>query len=67
MLQMQLKTNYFLTRALAAYAVYYLSQAEVDLAAKSITDGYDDNGIDRPREKTVREEPPRSVGGEYRR
>jgi hypothetical protein len=40
------KGNYFLTRALAAYAVHYLSQAEVDVAAKSVTDGYDDNGID---------------------
>jgi len=40
------KTNYFLTRALAAYAIHYLSQAEPDVAAASITDGYNDNGLD---------------------
>jgi hypothetical protein len=38
--------NHFLTRALAAYAIHYLAQADADSAAKSITDGFDDNGID---------------------
>jgi|SRR5579871_335472 len=40
------KENFFLTRSLAAYTVHYLSQAEPDAAAKAITDGYDDNGLD---------------------
>lgn len=38
--------NHFLTRALAAYSLHYLAQAEVESAAKAITDGFDDNGID---------------------
>ena len=38
--------NQFLTRALAAYAVHYLSGVDPAEAAKSITDGGDDNGID---------------------
>jgi AIPR protein len=38
--------NNFLTRALAAYAIHYLAQAEVDAAATAITDGFNDNGID---------------------
>jgi hypothetical protein len=38
--------NHFLTRALAAYSLHYLAQAEVETAAKAITDGFDDNGID---------------------
>jgi len=38
--------NRFLTRALAAYAVHYLSGADPTSAAQSITDGGDDNGID---------------------
>jgi hypothetical protein len=36
----------FLTRALAAYAIHYLSGADPGSAAQSITDGGDDNGID---------------------
>jgi hypothetical protein len=40
------KTNSFLSRSLAAYAVHYLSQAEPDVSAKSVTDGYKDNGLD---------------------
>lgn len=38
--------NFFLTRALAAYSVRYLAQANVDEASASVTDGADDNGID---------------------
>jgi AIPR protein len=40
------RQNHFLSRALAAYAVHYLAHADVDDAAKAITDGFDDNGID---------------------
>jgi len=36
----------FLSRALAAYSLYILASITVDDAAKSITDTYDDNGID---------------------
>lgn len=36
----------FLTRALAAYAVFYLAGTTADIAAASVVDGYDDNGID---------------------
>jgi hypothetical protein len=35
-----------LTRSLAAYSVYVLGSVDVDSAARSIVDGYDDNGID---------------------
>lgn len=38
--------NYFLTRSLAAYAIHFLTGLEPEIATKSITDGYDDNGID---------------------
>jgi hypothetical protein len=38
--------NHFLSRSLAAYAIYYLSGADPVNVAKSITDGGDDNGID---------------------
>ncbi|MFZ1748417.1 MAG: AIPR family protein [Nitrospirales bacterium] len=38
--------NQNLTRSLAAYAIHYLSGADPVNAAKSITDGGDDNGID---------------------
>lgn len=40
------KPNSFLSRGLAAYAIHYLSQAEIETAADSITDGYNDNGLD---------------------
>lgn len=38
--------NQLLTRSLAAYAIHYLSGADLANVAKSITDGSDDNGID---------------------
>lgn len=38
--------NQFLTRALSAYAIHYLSGAEPTSCARSITDGSEDNGID---------------------
>src|SRR5947207_1297203 len=38
--------NFFLTRALAAYSVYYLAQAEAGAAAEAVTDGFNDNGLD---------------------
>jgi hypothetical protein len=38
--------SFFLTRALAAYAVYYLAQSSIEDAAAAVTDGGDDNGID---------------------
>lgn len=51
------KTNHLLTRGLAAYAVQYLADAEPDDAAKAITDGFDDNGLDAvyydPRERRL--------------
>jgi len=40
------RPDHLLTRALAAYAVHYLSQADLDSAARSITDGFGDNGLD---------------------
>jgi hypothetical protein len=40
------KENFFLTRSLAAYALYYLAGATEIEAANAITDGGDDNGID---------------------
>ncbi len=40
------KENACLSRSVAAYTVHYLSQAEPDVAAKAITDGYEDNGLD---------------------
>jgi len=38
--------NQFLTRALAAYSIHYLSGADPSNAGQSITDGGGDNGID---------------------
>ena len=38
--------NHLLSRALAAYAIHYLSGAEPADTAKAITDGGDDNGVD---------------------
>lgn len=40
------KQKNFLSRALAAYALTIEAIADVDVAAQSITDGFDDNGID---------------------
>ena len=36
----------FLSRGLAAYSLYVLASIDVDLAAQSIVDGYEDNGVD---------------------
>jgi hypothetical protein len=36
----------FLSRALAAYAVHYLSGVATEIAAAAVTDGGDDNGLD---------------------
>ncbi|MFZ3077666.1 MAG: AIPR family protein [Candidatus Aenigmatarchaeota archaeon] len=36
----------FLTRGLAAYALHVLASSDTDTSAKSVVDGYDDNGID---------------------
>src|ERR1039458_6915914 len=38
--------NFSLTRGLAAYAIHYLAQANIDESAAAVTDGGDDNGID---------------------
>lgn len=40
------KENYFLTRSYAAYTLQILANIDPDTAASSITDSYDDNGID---------------------
>jgi hypothetical protein len=40
------KTNFFLTRALAAYSVKHHAEVSSVVASYSITDGGDDNGID---------------------
>lgn len=40
------KENVFLSRALAAYIIHYRAQTDCDIAAKAVTDGYQDNGID---------------------
>ncbi len=40
------RENYLLTRSLAAYALYYQAAIPPEIAAKSITDGGEDNGID---------------------
>ncbi len=40
------KQNFFLTRALAAYAIQYYAEISSNIAAESITDGARDNGID---------------------
>lgn len=38
--------NHFLTRALAAFATQYLLNISPEEAANSITDGFEDNGVD---------------------
>ena len=38
--------NLFLTRSLAAYALMVLANTDEHTAAKSVVDGFDDNGID---------------------
>ncbi|RED51775.1 AIPR family protein [Cohnella phaseoli] len=40
------KKNYLLTRSLAAYSLQHCAQIESTLAARTITDGSEDNGID---------------------
>lgn len=40
------KENFFLTRAFAAYTLQVLAQLDETSAASTITDGFDDNGID---------------------
>lgn len=40
------KKKQLLSRSLAAYSLTVSALAEVDIAAESVTDGYDDNGID---------------------
>ena len=40
------KNNYFLTRAFAAYSLQVLAGASIDVAARSVVDGTNDNGID---------------------
>lgn len=40
------RENSFLSRGLAAYTLHYLAHAEPEDAANSITDGYQDNGLD---------------------
>src|SRR5690349_15536160 len=40
------KQKNFLSRALAAYTLTIEAIADVDIAASSVTDGFDDNGID---------------------
>ncbi|HDR7509363.1 TPA: AIPR family protein [Bacillus toyonensis] len=40
------KENAFLTRSLAAYALVMVANANPDLAAKAVVDGFNDNGID---------------------
>ncbi len=40
------REDFLLTRSLAAYAVHYLSGAPAELAASSVTDGGQDNGLD---------------------
>lgn len=40
------KENFFLTRAYAAYTLQVLALLDSTVAATSITDGFDDNGID---------------------
>jgi hypothetical protein len=40
------RDSQFLTRALAAYVLHYRVLADYDIAAKAVTDGYQDNGLD---------------------
>lgn len=42
----QVRNDHLITRALAAYAVYWKTGCSIEEAAKSITDGTNDNGID---------------------
>lgn len=42
----QERESAFLSRALAAYALVVLSEASPEVASKSITDGYNDGGLD---------------------
>jgi hypothetical protein len=42
----EMKEDFFYTRALAAYAIHFLSGAQPSVAAKAVTDGGGDNGID---------------------
>jgi hypothetical protein len=39
-------TNFFLTRALTAYAIKHHSETSISVSADAVTDGADDNGID---------------------
>ena len=41
-----MKDDFFYTRALAAYSIHFLSGAQPAIAAKAVTDGGNDNGID---------------------
>jgi hypothetical protein len=51
------RENSFLSRGLAAYTLHYLAHAETEDAAKAITDGFQDNGLDAiyydPRERRL--------------
>jgi len=38
--------NFYLTRALAAYTVYFLAESSIDDSAHTVTDSFEDNGID---------------------
>ncbi len=40
------RENSFLSRGLAAYTLHYLGHAETEDAAKAVTDGFRDNGLD---------------------
>lgn len=51
------RQNFFLTRSLAAYSIKYHSNCDESIAAASVTDGGDDNGLDAiffdPKEKIL--------------
>src|SRR5262249_34713072 len=40
------RENHFLTRSLAAYSLMVLANVDQHTAAKSVTDGFEDNGLD---------------------
>jgi hypothetical protein len=40
------RESFFLSRALAAYAIHIVGHVDVDAAAAAVTDGGNDNGID---------------------
>ena len=40
------RENFFLTRALSAYTISHFAQIENEIAANSVVDGGNDNGID---------------------